>query len=85
MNEKRRLCLRRIQICDFVLTELGLFLNTHPTCQEAMELFDKYNDMRQNAAEDFVKQFGPLVMSDSYETKKWCWICGPWPWEREAN
>lgn len=85
MNEKRRLCLKRIRICDFVLYELGLFLNTHPCCEEALEMFNKYNAMRRNAVDEFIKQFGPLEMNDSLSAQKWCWINGPWPWEREAN
>ncbi len=85
MNEKQRLCLKRIRICDFVLYELALFLDTHPKCCEALELFNKYNEMRCNAVEEYTKHFGPLVMKDSDSTQKWCWINGPWPWEREAN
>ena len=86
MNEKQRLCLKRIRICDFVLYELALFLDTHPDCCEALELFHKYYEMRTNAVEEYTRQFGPLVMHDAHNnTHKWCWIKGPWPWEREAN
>lgn len=86
MNEKQRLCLKRIRICDFVLYELALFLDTHPDCCEALELFHKYYEMRTNAVEEYTRQFGPLVMNDAHNnTQKWCWLKGPWPWEREAN
>lgn len=86
MNEKQRLCLKRIRICDFVLYELALFLDTHPDCCEALELFHKYYEMRTNAVEEYTRQFGPLVMHDAHNnTQKWCWLKGPWPWEREAN
>lgn len=85
MSEKQRLCLKKIRIFDLVLYEIMLFLDTHPNCREALELFNKYNEMRTNAVCEYSKQFGPLVATDSDSTQKWCWICGPWPWEREAN
>ena len=85
MNDKQRLCLKKIRIFDFVLYEITLFLDTHPNCCEALELFNKYNEMRANAVCEYTKQFGPLVATGSDSTQKWEWICGPWPWEREAN
>ncbi len=45
MREKEQL-LRDIGMADFVLTELTLFLDTHPQDRRALEYFNHYNRIR---------------------------------------
>ena len=45
MNERKTL-LKRLQIADFVLKEVHLFLDTHPENREALEYFKKYQKLR---------------------------------------
>ena len=76
--------MRRVQAYGFVLYELHLFLNTHPTDQKALEYFHKYKELRSAAAASYVAKYGPLVANDVISETTWNWIDTPWPWEREV-
>lgn len=66
---------------SFAVTELSLFLDTHPCDKEALACFDKYNKERQKALEVHNKLYGPLVMDTIHDSNYWCWATSPWPWE----
>ncbi len=84
MNKQCEL-MRKIQKYDFALYDLMLYLDTHPHCQEALQLYDQYRKKRKNAVDAYVKEFGSIKALQSSTNKKWDWGEGPYPWEREAN
>lgn len=75
--------LQRVQEADFVLYDLNLFLDTHPTNQMALDLFRQFQQEFAEAASDYESQFGPLVADDADTTQGWAWVQTPWPWEME--
>ena len=79
----REEALRRVQEADFVLYDLNLFLDTHPTNQMALDLFRQFQQEFAEAAADYESQFGPLVADDADTTQGWAWVQTPWPWEME--
>lgn len=81
MNE-RRLLLNKIKKYDFTLKELNLYLDTHPNCQRALAMFNKYKELRQNAVDEYVRRFGPVTPEQNNDMQHWTWIDDPWPWER---
>jgi len=85
MDRNRALLLNKISKTGFVLGELHLFLDTHPTDTQALKHYEFY----QNKHEDFVKEYervyGPLTPKLTENSDRWNWIDGPWPWEREYN
>ena len=70
-NNKEQL-LRDIGIVDFVLTELTLYLDTHPFDRNAMEYFNHYNRIKHQMEKEF-------SMAES--NKEWRWGMAPLPWE----
>ena len=84
MNEKAKL-LKRVQMFDFILTELNLFLDTHPYDKNALEYFSQYQYLKNEAVNQYESRFGPLRAEDFVGDGKFDWVNGPWPWEREAN
>ncbi len=82
MNEQKTL-LSRIAICDFILTETALFLDTHPNCAEALDFYEKHLEMKKKAAEEYTQKYGMLKHSDYRGQNTWQWVEGPWPWEYE--
>ena len=38
----------------------------------------------KKALNEYEKHFGPLNIYSAYNDKKWNWIDGPWPWEKES-
>ncbi len=77
--------LRRIQSLDFSIYELTLYLDTHPDCQEALDCYHKFNELRKAAVEEYTRTCGPLNMKQVKNRDRWTWVHDPWPWERGAN
>ena len=77
--------MRAIQMYDFYLYELNLYLDTHPTDRQVLALFRKYNEFRTKAYEAYVAKYGPITVDQSSTDGKFNWVDGPWPWERSAN
>ncbi|MBQ9122334.1 MAG: spore coat protein CotJB [Lachnospiraceae bacterium] len=79
-SESNRM-LKDIGIVNFVMVELGLYLDTHPYDQEAMEYFQHYRRMYNRMVSDFSERFYPLNMCNANDTEKWTWTLAPMPWE----
>lgn len=84
-DEKGKALLKKIQELDFALLDVGLYLDSHPTCQHAMAYYSKYLAMRKEAAKEYESTVGPLTPMSLGDANRWTWVDGPWPWEREAN
>ncbi len=80
--ESRDKLMIRIQMCCFYITDLNLFLDTHPHCAEALELFHKYKKMKQDAVEEYAEKYGPITIEDVKSKTEWTWATGDWPWEK---
>ena len=76
--------LYNIQIIDFSLVEVNLFLDTHPTDMAALQYYHKLKALREKAVADYTARFGPLTIYTVESANCWSWIDNPWPWEREA-
>lgn len=70
-----------IGIVSFVLTELTLYLDTHPTDKSAMEYFNHYNRIRHQMLKEFSFKYYPLTLDMAESNKEWRWGDAPWPWE----
>lgn len=79
-NDREKLC-RYIQEVSFALLDCGLYLDTHPCDQEALEYYEKYQKLRKEALKEYQRCFGPLLLDSVNTTKGWGWTEGPWPWE----
>lgn len=76
--------LRAIQMYDFYLYELNLYLDTHPNDSQALALFKKYTTLKNAAYETYIEKYGPIT-ADQSSDDKFNWVDDPWPWERSAN
>lgn len=74
-----------LQALEFVVLELGLYLNTHPNDTEAFTLFKQYAAMEKAAKTTYEAKFGPLTKSAAAMGEKYCWLQEPWPWNYEQN
>ena len=75
--------LMKIRELSFAITDLGLYLNTHPEDQKALMLHRKYTKELKELKDKYHKVYGPL--SIYYPCNKWRWLEEPWPWERGNN
>jgi len=83
MGEKEQL-LRDIGIAGFVLTELTLYLDTHPRDRRAMEYFNHYNRLQHQMEKEFSQKYYPLNLRWAESNKEWRWGAAPLPWEGEC-
>ena len=74
--------LKNVQAASFAVDEARLYLDTHPNDKKAQIYFDKYNEARKKAMQEFEEQYGPLLTDDIEATKSgWTWIDDPFPWD----
>lgn len=75
-----------LQALEFVVLELGLYLDTHPDDAEAFSLFRQYVDMEKAAKTAYEAKYGPLFLSSAANAgESFRWLDGPWPWNFERN
>lgn len=74
--------LKKIQMFDFALQEAALFLDSHPNDVEAIQYYQKYRKLKDQATSEFESCLGPLS-NRSNQGDQWEYVYGPWPWEGE--
>ncbi|PWL97207.1 MAG: spore coat protein CotJB [Selenomonadales bacterium] len=83
LNERQAM-LRKVQAASFVLDDLKLYLDTHPTDKKALSAFAKYQDEYERALAEFSAKYGALTADSTKITNRWSWVDKPWPWELEG-
>ena len=76
----RREMIQEIRCNEFAITELALYLDTHPDDEKALCLHRKYCKRLKDLKDKYQKVYGPLTIN--YPCNKWRWLEMPWPWER---
>lgn len=84
MTDRQKL-MRKIQMYDFMLFEVALYLDTHKTDREALVFYQKHKEIARQMTEEYIQKYGPLRIPDSKSEHHWEWTDGPWPWEYAAN
>lgn len=72
--------LAELQALEFVLVELGLYLDTHQADQEAFALFQQYAALEKEARARYESMFGPLTQTAASAGDCYAWLQDPWPW-----
>lgn len=74
--------LEQLQVLDFALVELNLYLDTHPTDLKAIEQYNQLAQERMKLAIRFQELYGPLMnFGHSFSRYPWEWSQVPWPWQ----
>ncbi len=76
---------RLIQVTNFTVIELGLYLDTHPTCACALKKYHESNERLRQAIKVYEKNFGPLTIYGVKCENEWTWTNEPWPWQEGGN
>ncbi len=72
--------LTELQALEFVLVELGLYLDTHQDDAQAMELYRQYVALEKEGRARYESMYGPIVQTATAGEKTWAWLKDPWPW-----
>ncbi|AKL94437.1 spore coat peptide assembly protein CotJB [Clostridium aceticum] len=82
--KERMILMRKIQDVEFALTELQLYLDTHPFDQKALMDFNCYSQQLLMLKQQYEMSYGPLLQYGfSPSPYPWKWLDSPWPWEEE--
>ena len=76
----RETMITKIKCLQFAVTELALYLDTHPDDERALCLHRKYAKELRELKDKYQKVYGPLTIE--FPCNKWRWLEEPWPWER---
>lgn len=82
MNEREKM-MHHVCMHSLAVFDVGLFLDSHPHNQKALQYYHEQQKMLQEAVRAYQEKFGPLTHNDVTNQKMWNWIDGPWPWEGE--
>jgi len=70
----------QIKAYQFSVTDIALYLDTHPEDENALCLHKEYCKKLKDLRDMYQKVYGPLTIE--YPCNKWRWLEEPWPWER---
>jgi len=70
-----------LQALSFVITELGLYLDTHKDDTEAFQLFQQYAKLAKEGKRRYEAAYGPLTQKGTAQESNYTWLNDPWPWE----
>ena len=84
MESDRKALMNRISQYEFMLVELGLYLDTHCDDKEALEMYTTYVDMSREGRRMYEEKFGPLQQT-SVTNECYSWLKNPWPWDYEKG
>ena len=79
---------RKLSAAYFALSEIALYLDTHPTDQIALDYYAQYKAIIMPLTKEYENKYGPLTMDQFSGGSYWTWIQDPWPWditEEEMN
>lgn len=66
----------QIKAYQFAITDIGLYLDTHPDDERAICLHRYYAKMLKDLKDKYQKVYGPLTIE--YPCNKWRWLEEPW-------
>ena len=61
MSEREKM-LRKVMEYEFSVIDAGLYLDSYPDCECAVDYFLKTRAMRNNAVSDYERKFGALTI-----------------------
>lgn len=78
----RREIERRIWAYQFALYDLGLYLDSHPCDQQAMQLRYIYKEKLCKLIDEYEQCYGKYILTQQDVEDSWKeWVCDPWPWD----
>ena len=83
IKNKRERDLLDIQMLDFEINDLNLYLDLNPNDNYTYQIFKKYVQECKEKKEEYTKNYGPLLLDNL--TGSWSWSNGVWPWEEGNN
>ncbi|WP_226579425.1 spore coat protein CotJB [Halobacillus litoralis] len=82
VNQERHSFMEKIQMVDFALVDLTLYLDTHPQDTQAIQQFNQLAVESRDLKTAYEQKYGPLRQyGGSFSGYPWSWGDAPWPWQ----
>lgn len=82
MDQNRETLLKEVMAADFTVTDLLLYLDTHPCDQNAIAIYNNAVRRSLMLRQEYEKMYGPIITQLTPGRYPWQWIESPWPWEK---
>ena len=80
---EREILLKKIGTAKFAVTDIDLFLDSHPGDTEMLKRREEFEAQLKPLIQQFEQQYGPLT-KDETAVNIWNWVKDPWPWDMEG-
>ena len=79
--------LNNIRETVFALVDLNLYLDTHPNCKQALELFTSLAFTLEALSREYTSKYGPIKAVDVTNDTPFEWVSDKylWPWQRKKE
>ena len=77
--------LAELQALEFVILELGIYLDTHKDDAEAFAMFKQFSAMEKAAKAAYESKYGPITKETAAAGDSYQWLSEPWPWNFSQN
>ena len=88
MENNRQISAQQLmrKVCEamFFMTELNLYLDTHPDDTKALRMFNEASENAKVCFELFQNRYYPLVSASADCDNDWEWLVGTWPSQKMA-
>ncbi|NBH81905.1 spore coat protein CotJB [bacterium C-53] len=82
MSMEQKRLLYNIQVLNFAVYDLTLYLDTHSYDKEALKYYNHYNALLKQSVEEYSMLYEPLTLRHVNKNDNcFKWALAPWPWE----
>lgn len=74
-----------LQVLNFAIQDLALYLDTHRDDREALDIYREYQKIYQKCREQYLTSHGPMNHLTADHCDEYRWLDDPWPWEYSKN
>lgn len=82
VTNDRDMLLYKIQMYNFAMKDMNLYLDIHPNDKKMLNNFQEYKKMYNELKNKYENVYAPLCVKDVVSSDKWTWIDNPWPWDK---
>ncbi|MCD7842052.1 MAG: spore coat protein CotJB [Lachnospiraceae bacterium] len=80
-NSKKCEAFNTIGMVDFLLTDMQLYLDTHPHDKNAIDYYQYYVGVKKNLVREYEDKYGPITAQGSHGNTVFTWAEEPNAWE----
>lgn len=77
--------MQELQAVNFAITELGLYLDTHASDTEAVQLYNQYVEQYEMLRQQTEQSGVALTQMEAAAGGTYTWLHDPWPWDYETE